>query len=388
MIYRKGYLYEKLTIVACFLCNLSQVPVLIGNGVLSLAYTLCWIVLAGILALSRLKIKMSILILPILFDVYCLIFSVLENGKSYMASNLFIPINMSAFILLVGYWLGPYIDTVRFKRISKTFVISSLIVAIFLYFDVFRGVDWAGAGGYLYASKNSAGQIFMTSIILIVFLHIKDHKIVSCLVVGIYISLIVMMKSRATLLTLMIFVLYFILFVIRKPTYKMLLLVAIIIGVVVVFQNDYLHELYINQILLNNREITDISAVTSNRDLQWQVFIQNFQYYALTGTGGTYLEAMPLAVLMSYGILGGIPVLLFSLYPLYVGIKNVKKKEYRLMCTLIIAMGIMMWINGVFEEQSPFGPGVKCYFLWLTTGIFLGYKRVNKCNEKNRGYES
>lgn len=388
MIYSRSLLYEKLTILACLLCNLSQIPALIGNGVLSLAYTLCWVLLAGMLALSRLKVNMIIFVLPIYFDVYCLLLSIFGNGNLYMQSNLFTPINMSAFILLIGYWLGPYVGIGRFKKISGVFVISSLLVALYIFFDVFKGVDWAGTGGYLYASKNSAGQIFMTAIILIVFLHLKEHKILWSVAIGIFVCLIVMMKSRATLLTLIIFVMYFIMFVVRRPSYKICLLAVIGVGIVIIFTNDHLHELYINQILLNNKDATDISAVTSNRDLQWQVFVQNFQYYALTGTGGTYLEAMPLSVLMSYGLLGGIPVLMFSLYPLYVGIRCVKNTEYRLMCTLIIAMGIMMWINGVFEEQSPFGPGVKCYFLWLTTGIFLGRKRVNECYERIRGNES
>ena len=84
---------------------------------------------------------------------------------------------------------------------------------------------------------------------------------------------------------------------------------------------------------------------------------------------------MPLTVLLSYGVIGGLPILLFSLFPLYIGMKNIKYLKYRVFCSVIMSLGIVMWVNGIFEEQSPFGPGVKCYFLWLVTGLFLGYKR-------------
>ena len=40
----------------------------------------------------------------------------------------------------------------------------------------------------------------------------------------------------------------------------------------------------------------------------------------------------------------------------------------------MILLNILLLTNGLFEELSPFGPGVKCYLLWMITGIYLGLK--------------
>lgn len=366
-------LYEKLIIVACFLCNLSQIPVLFENRLLGLAYMGCWSILAVMLLLSEKYINVNYFVLPIIFDAFCLLMYILKGG--YISSSLFRAINLSTFILLVGIWGGRYFNEDRLKKVSLSFIISALIVAVYLYLNVFRGVDWANSGAYLYGSKNSAGQIFLTAVILLALLFFQEHKIVSSGAIAFFTALIIMMKSRATLLTLVIIVFYVVLFVFKKPAYKFLGLISIFSVAIIIYTNQSLYNLYINQIMLNNRDITDISAIASNRDIQYTYFIQNFWNYYMVGTGGTYIEAMPMSVLMSYGIIGGIPVLIYSLYPIFVGIKNVKYPEYRVFCIIIISLGLMMWLNGIFEEQAPFGPGVKCYFLWLVTGVFLGYKQ-------------
>lgn len=161
-----------------------------------------------------------------------------------------------------------------------------------------------------------------------------------------------------------------------------MLIAGIVAVALLILTNENLYNLYIKQIMLNNKDVINWTLVTSYRDVQYEYFFNNFGRYWVLGTGGTYIESMPMSVLMSYGVIGGIPVLLFSFYPLYIGLNNVKKKEYAIFCNLIISLAIMMWLNGIFEEQSPFGPGVKCYFLWLITGIFIGYKQENEFNEK------
>lgn len=370
---QKSSLYNKLIIISCILCNISQIPILFNNRIISLAYMLSWLMLASLMAIYEKLVYIKYFILPILFDIFCVSLYVCKGG--YVSSDLFRPINLCTFIMLIGIWAGRYLNLENLKTISGAFILSSLVVAVYLYFDIFRGTDWASAGGYLYGSKNSAGQIFLTAIILTVIFYMKNHKFLAAAIIIFFVALIVMMKSRATLITLVLFAVYFVLFVLEKPIYKIVGIIAFVIVAILIFTNESLYNLYINQVILNNRDINDISAITSNRDVQYDYFIQNFGQYWLVGTGGTYIEAMPLTVLLSYGVIGGLPILLFSLFPLYIGMKNIKYLKYRVFCSVIMSLGIVMWVNGIFEEQSPFGPGVKCYFLWLVTGLFLGYKR-------------
>lgn len=377
---RKSSFYNIMIVFACIFCNISQIPVLFDNRGISLAYMGIWLILAVFMLIRERTIRLRYFLLPIAFDMFCIILWLFKGG--YVSSDLFRPINLCSFVLLIGIWAGSSLNESNLKMISGSFISSSLIVALYLYFNIFRGVNWAGTGGYLYGSKNSAGQIFLTAIILLVLFYGREHKFLTAGLCVFLSSLIIMMKSRATLLTLVLIIFYILIFVVENTYYKVIGLTAIISVIILVLTNDSLYDIYINQILLNNRSINDFSAITSNRDIQYEYFMQHFGEHWLIGTGGTYIEAMPLSVLMSFGIIGGIPVLLFSLYPLYIGLKNRKIKAYRLFCNIIITLGLVMWINGIFEQQSPFGPGVKCYFLWLVTGLFLGYKQRKEKYER------
>ena len=374
--------YERLIIFASFLCNISQIPIFFENRLLGISYMGCWIILLlGLLFNNMGAFKLRYFMWPIIFDVFCILMSLFKGG--YISSDLFRPVNLSTFIFLIGILAGGYLEKNSLRKISAAFISSALIVALYLYMNIFRGVDWANSGAYLYASKNSAGQIFLTAATLTALLFFKEHKVLSMGVITFCTALIIMMKSRATLITLIIVAIYILLFVVERPIYKILGIILLILVVFIIFTNEGLYDLYINQIMLNNKELTDISGITSDRDIQYDYFNQNFKYYFWLGTGGTYIEAMPLSVLMSYGIIGGIPVLLYSLYPLYIGVKNSRVWKYKRFCNIIISLSLMMWINGIFEEQSPFGPGVKCYFLWLITGIFLGYKQRNEMYDRD-----
>lgn len=368
---------EKLIIIACFFCNLSQIPTLYNSRPISLVYNVCWLVLAVLLLKSERTIYVVYFILPITFDLFCIIMNVIK-GSGYIDSNFFRPINLCTFIMLIGSWFGRRMSEESLMRIATSFVLSALIVAFYLYTNIFKGVDWANSGGYLYGAKNSAGQIFLTGAVLAMLLLFKKHKIIVSGGIAFFVVLIVMMKSRATILTLVIMILYIVLFTIKDPKQKAIGIGCVVIIGIVILKNPDLYDLYINKIMLNNRNINDMAAVTSNRNLQYDYFFNTFGDYSFLGTGGTYIECMPLSVLLSYGVIGGLPVLLFSLMPLYIGIKYVKTEEYRVYCIIIISLSLMMWINGIFEEQSPFGPGVKCYFLWLMLGIFLGVKNQRK----------
>lgn len=371
---KRSSLYRNLIILGCILCNLTQIPTLYNNRMLSLGYTCTWLLLIMIMIFHDHQIDIKYFILPVIFDAYCIVLSFTKGG--YTSSDLFRPVNLCTFILLIGMLAGKFLDESSLQKIAWAFIWSALVVAIYLYFDIFRGVNWAGTGGYLYGAKNSAGQIFLTAIILLILFFLKIHKIVTILLCSVLVALIVMMKSRATLLTLALVTIYIILFVAKKPLHKIIGISIIAVVVITILTNESLYDLWINQIMLNNKDINDFSAIASDRDLHYEFFERYFGKHWFIGTGGTYLESMPLAVLMSYGVMGGIPILLYSLFPLYVGIKNInKRRDYRIFCFTIVSLALVMWINGIFEEQSPFGPGVKCYFLWLVTGIFLGYKR-------------
>ena len=377
----KKKLTESILIIAIILSNISQIPSLFGNPIIKSGYALAWMLLFAILLFRKwFGFNMDFLIPPVIFDMLCLLGWAF--GKDYMASSLFVPINMSAFILTIGFLFGALVDEQIIKKIAIAYIASSIIVGGVLYVTVFRGIDWSGSSTYVYASKNSAAQFLLVGLILVATLFYVRHRIASGFLIIAYAVLIFMMKSRATIAALAIYLIYFIFFiVVSKRERNFYLFLVVIFGLVVVFNPDANH-LIIQEIIFNNRG-TDMTTLSSGRDLHWKTFRQEFGKYLFWGTGGTYLESMPLAVLMSYGVIGGVPILLFALKPLIYAIKNMWDKRYRIYSLLVVSISLTMLVNSIFEEQAPFGPGVKCYFLWLLFGMYIGKKQYDLLNNYN-----
>lgn len=373
MTYKK--MAELMLVIAIILSNLSQIPALFGNSIIKLGYTVSWLlVLILLLIANNFKLHIKYLIFPIMFNLFCLFGAVF--GKEYLVSNLFIPINMSVFILIIGILLGSCGDDNIIRKIAFYYIVTSVIVGIVLYLTVFRGVDWSGSSVYLYKSKNSAGQFLLSGLILLVTIFYKKNKMLSIPIIGLYISLILMMKSRTTIVALAIYLIYFIFGVVESKRERNVYLILLIIFIFLIIYQSDLNNFIINEIIFNNRE-TNINSLSSGRDVHWKRFAEEFGDYMFVGTGGTYLESMPLAALFSYGIVGGIPVLLFAIEPFWYAVNCMRKEGKNLYVILLLSISIVMLINGIFEEQAPFGPGVKCYLTWLLFGILIG-RNVNE----------
>lgn len=94
MTFRK--MAEIMLVIAIVLSNLSQIPALFGNSTIKLGYTVSWLLALIILLIAnKFILHIRYLLLPIVFDIFCLLGSIF--GKTYLSSTLFIPINMSAF---------------------------------------------------------------------------------------------------------------------------------------------------------------------------------------------------------------------------------------------------------------------------------------------------
>ena len=146
-----------------------------------------------------------------------------------------------------------------------------------------------------------------------------------------------------------------------------------------IFKNKTLYNFFVNNIFFNNRSKTEFSVITSGRDVQYAYFFKNFPLYWLIGTGGTYIECNPMTIFLSYGIIGGIPTLIYSIYPILYSIKNkihnLNNYTFKLRY-LVLSLGIVLFINGLFEELTPFGPGVKCFVLWFYLGVYIRLYKI------------
>ena len=85
------------------------------------------------------------------------------------------------------------------------------------------------------------------------------------------------------------------------------------------------------------------------------------------------LDCFYVSVLVSYGLLG-IPAIIMAIAPFLWSICNLKKRSDIGLCFFTIAGSI--FLISILEELAPFGPGTRCYILWLMWGILLANDNV------------
>lgn len=371
----------KLLYIGIALSIFSQIPSFWNNRYISLGYTgaLFFVFLISIYK-DNLKIKLpiGIIALPVLIDLILIVLSIFSR-KNYLQSNLFVPINMCCFFTIIGYYCGKFTNIDTLRKINRIIVYSTLIMALFIFKDSFVGVDWANASGYLYTAKNSAATIFLSAIIIIL-IYIQDFKRPFAIAAVFFLSsLIIMTKSRATIICLFIFLLYITFFYIKNYKLKIILITFIILIGIVIFTNKISYDFFINNIFFNNRSKTDFSVITSGRDVQYDYFFKIFPAHWIIGTGGTYIECNPMTILLSFGIVGGVPTLIYSILPIIYTVKNkirnVDNYTYKIRY-LVLSLAIVLFINGLFEELTPFGPGVKCFVLWFYLGVYIRFYKI------------
>jgi len=162
-----------------------------------------------------------------------------------------------------------------------------------------------------------------------------------------------------------------------KRIKKIIILIAVI-AIVLILTNEYIYDIVINNILLNNKNTEDLNDISSGRMEHLTYFLTHFKDSLLIGRGNDWVESFPLNTLLNYGILGAIPLFILWLFPLKL-LKKQNNDNIKLRNSLILIYVVYM-TNSIFEALAPFGPGVKCYMLWLICGLYVGNRVKN--NEK------
>ncbi len=365
-------------ILICWISNLSQLPFFINNYFIKIIVMFSWIIMLYIVFIKYMKIinlkKLTkIIFLIFVFNIFILLMQLLTS-KNYIKSNFVYPINLSVFVLIVSYFSGQFITKISIEKLINSFIYSSFLVGVYIYIDTFRGHDWSDSMGYLYTSKNSISTIFVISILCILLYWKNKNIVLKYSIFLFFIALVFMMKSRTSLLGLFICGIYFLNFIVKNRRKKFVYIIVLIGVISLIILNNNLYDIVVNKVIFNNRIGSDLNTLSSGRIDHFKIFSENFKFNPFYGNGGLYLESFPLAILISYGIVGSLPIFILSISPLIIGFTHRRDYKYIEVRRLMILLNILLLTNGLFEELSPFGPGVKCYLLWMITGIYLGLK--------------
>ncbi len=365
---------ELMAVLTCFLSVISQLPFIYQNAVLKPISTAIWVVLLVVLLIwdPHLFLRTPILF-PILFDIWCL-FCEARTGftMKYLNAAIFRSVNLCTFVLEVGWMLSEYYSKALLKKLAKAYLYAATIFSAVIFVEYFLGRSIVGHG-YLYNAKNSAASIVLIAFVLLCVMKAEILPFRSKplgISLGIfYVVILIYMQSRTVLLCALCALVWYLICVEKRWRVKFAILILFALAVLFVLNNETAYHTIVENILLNGKESDDLSGITSNRIDHLARFRELFPQSPFWGWGGTYLESFPLAALASFGLLGGGLLFLYMLFPIVTGIRLVLCRKDRKLGYMLIAVSITLLINGIAEELPPFGPGVKCFFMWFLAGL-------------------
>lgn len=366
--------------ICTFLTIISQLPQLVDMGLSSNISRIVWISFFAIVLLTQ-KGRIELPTMGLVFMggyIFFILTASAVMGRSYYATSLFSSIVLSFFIFVIGLGIGKEITEKDLLRCAKTYVIASTILALVLYFTIYDTYDISSAV-YGYGSKNSAGVILFTAL-LIAFVYgwrekARLNNLINLAIILLMLFMVLIMKVRAMIVCIPVVA---IVAVIKAPFKRSIRLPIILlcIGVLILLQIDAVYDLLINDILFASRG-EDFANASSGRIEQWSAFLDNMQGRELLGDGKTGQESLILTAFLQCGIPMGIAIVWYALWPLRKVLHwGVQRKDSHVFLLLLVAL--VYFIDAIFEQLAPFGPGARCFYLWLLFGIMVSKNRLDQ----------
>lgn len=361
--------------VACSIVSQVFIALEIGNSDL---LKLSWFIPFVFYLLSNAKQFFDRILIPyyifvLIFVFYCLCCEAVTN-VSYIGADTY-NICISIFILSVSYCYGMHVQSFKrsFNNLAFFFFVASLIYGISVYVKYLVGADMFSTV-YAYGDKNSAAQIFLSACIILFTLFRPSNfaqKIVAYSLIVILLYVMFVLKSRATLLGFF-FVLGYFTFVYKNKKVRYVFFLSIIAMCIYILSNPSFYRTLVEGILFANRDSTDLNSLSSGRVEQLETCVDLFVSSPIIGIGNKYFDCFPIIILTQYGIMGAIIVFVFIANRIKECVYKLDLNDQLDLCAFLLMMTYML--NSLFEAQPPFGPGVKCFPLWMIWGIMLSTK--------------
>lgn len=297
------------------------------------------------------------------------------TNKGYLRSGGDIyNIAISLMICVDSYLIWQFHGTKKtLKQLTVIILCCSLALGIVVYVQFIALADLSDYV-FAYSSKNSLAQIlFCAGLMGLIFLGLFKNKfikigVVSC--VCVLLVLVFMLKSRGTIVCVFLIAAYYTL---KHGTVKHRIWIAIgfLAVILYVYYNSDAHSVVVDQILLANRDAEDVNDVSSGRveiiGNKFDVIENNL----LFGIGNSYVDCMPICMILQYGLLGASMVFTF-LFLLGRHIVRLPRTSILNLNTYLLFFSYIL--NSLFEAYPPFGPGIKCFILWMSIGFSLAYQ--------------
>ena len=378
-------------LLAVFGSMLSQLPNMLESGMSRYLQSL-WIlpILVSLVRIPTTYISKYLLIPLFLTCIFCIYCGICETifKSNYIGADM-INIIMSMTVFFISYIIWKLYGTKKtIMTLNIILLIGAFILSSYVYRHYLANSDIMSQI-YAFKAKNSMGQLLFSAI-LIVFLtsdfRNKTIKVISWIIMAYTMIIIMMLKSRATIVTIF-FVILYIIFKIKNNRIRAFTIIGSLFFITLLFFSSHFYDIFVNGIILNTNTIEDLSNIENFNDVSSGRVDRISSVLPLLpdnlwfGIGNKYVDCMPIIMIVQYGLFGSFFV--FAL--IYFFWKRIhvldKASPLYLSCFLLYATYL---INSLFEAQAPFGPGAKCFLLWVIIGFALAEKEMfDKHIDKN-----
>ena len=319
--------------------------------------------------------------MSVLFCINTIVVGFVNDVDAYQ-NHFFQPVLIACIIFFMANMLGSEIDKEGIKTICIAYFYSMTIVAIPLFFFYLKGTDLSSSVYEYRYGKNEVSVLLLCALIISCFVYKPKTKIqqfIRITATVFFLLDITLLRARSVFLGvgLLICVLIFYRHNVNKKLRYFCIICMIMISCYFYLHSDVYYT-FLNRIIFAGRDANNINELSSGRSDTISTGISVFLDKPLFGVGKREtLDCFYVSILANYGLLG-IPAIVMALMPFLWSISNLKNHNDVDLCFFTIVACII--IISIVEELAPFGPGTRCYILWLMWGILLS-------QPLNRSYE-
>ena len=309
-------------------------------------------------------------------------------GMTYNFTSIYTYL-ISGLVYCVGVLLGENISKKHFKFILKAICVATLFFALYLYIAVLGGGTLYSERTTGVAGKNSLSLIVAVPIVIMLYTTDVFPKL-RWAFIPFLTFLVILIGSRTSMICCLAALIGKVFVGNRNKKEKTVYTIALVIVLYLLVINESFYDRVVNQIFLQGRELNEenIDKITSGRTEMQKGFWSTFKQTWFIGGGGYAYENFYMDTLCKFGLVGAIPVFMFAFAPIYYFFKDFEENNHKDIRALIFALDILMLINGLGEELPPFGPGVKCFVLWIVFGYYIGLRYKDERVENVQGVHS
>lgn len=300
-------------------------------------------------------------------------------GISYKFNYIY-TMAVASFILLLGILLGINLYKEDFNKILYAYVICVIIFSVYIYFVIFKGVALNDAESVkLEGGKNSSSIIILSGIVLLLY---NDFilKRTKYLFVAFMAFLIILIKSRTAMVCCLVALIAKIFIGTKSLKSKIIYIVLLLTVYLLLMYKTNFYDIAIKKIFLKNKELNEenLNEITSTRTDRFKWLENNFRYIWVLGAGvpPEVLENFYYYTVAIFGVFGSVFAFAYALSPFYFVWKDRKEKKDGDLRLNLFIITVVMLVGGIGEALCPFGPGVKCYLLWLMFGYYIGHRNT------------